>query len=93
MPPAARTAQGVQAVASAPADEVNSLSFEDALAELEQIVRGLEGGQQKLEEAITAYERGSRLRRHCEAKLAQAEQRVQVIVAAGDGALSLRAAD
>jgi exodeoxyribonuclease VII small subunit len=73
--------------------DVAILSFEDALAELEKIVRGLEGGQQKLEEAITAYERGSLLRRHCEAKLAQAEQRVQAIVAAGDGGLSLRAAD
>jgi exodeoxyribonuclease VII small subunit len=72
---------------------VAGLSFEDALAELERIVRGLEGGQQKLEDAIAAYERGAKLRRHCEAKLAEAEQRVQVIVAAGDGAVSLRPAD
>jgi len=93
MPSAARTAPEAQAVAAVPADDVSALAFEDALAELEKIVRGLEGGQQKLEEAITAYERGSRLRRHCEAKLTQAEQRVQAIVAAGDGALSLRAAD
>jgi exodeoxyribonuclease VII small subunit len=90
MPPTAKTAA---VPPDGPADDVASLSFEDALAELERIVRGLEGGQQKLEEAIGAYERGSRLRRHCEAKLAQAEQRVQAIVAAGDGALSLRAAD
>lgn len=67
-----------------------NLSFEDALAELERIVRGLEGGQQKLEDAITAYERGATLRRHCEAKLAEAEMRVQAIVAGNDGALSLR---
>jgi exodeoxyribonuclease VII small subunit len=90
MPPAAKTAAPPHDAAP---DEVAGLSFEDALAELERIVRGLEGGQQKLEEAIAAYERGSRLRRHCEAKLAQAEQRVQAIVAAGDGALSLRTAD
>ncbi|MCW3477854.1 exodeoxyribonuclease VII small subunit [Limobrevibacterium gyesilva] len=70
--------------------DVASLSFEDALAELEKIVRSLEGGQQKLEDAITAYERGAKLRQHCEAKLAEAEQRVQAIVAAADGALSLR---
>jgi exodeoxyribonuclease VII small subunit len=70
-----------------------ALSFEDALAELERIVRGLEGGQQKLEDAIAAYERGAKLRRHCEAKLAEAEQRVQAIVAAGDGSVSLRPAD
>ena len=78
---------------SAPADPgIAALSFEDALAELERIVRGLEGGQQKLEDAIAAYERGARLRQHCEAKLAEAEQRVQAIVAA-DGTLSLRSAE
>ena len=70
--------------------EIAKLSFEDALAELEKIVRGLEGGQQKLEDAIGAYERGAQLRAHCEAKLAEAEQRVQAIVAAADGGLSLR---
>ncbi len=75
------------------ADEVAGLSFEDALAELERIVRGLEGGQQKLEEAITAYERGALLRRHCETKLAQAESRVQAIVERADGSLALKAMD
>jgi exodeoxyribonuclease VII small subunit len=75
------------------ADDVAGLSFEDALAELERIVRGLEGGQQKLEEAITAYERGALLRRHCEMKLAQAEARVQAIVERADGSLALKAMD
>lgn len=75
------------------ADEVAGLSFEDALAELERIVRGLEGGQQKLEEAITAYERGALLRRHCEMKLAQAESRVQAIVERADGSVALKALD
>jgi len=69
--------------------EIATLSFEDALAELERIVKGLEGGQQKLEDAIGAYERGALLRRHCEAKLAEAEARVQAIVVAADGSLSL----
>ncbi len=73
--------------------EVASLSFEEALSELEQIVRGLEGGQQKLEDAIVAYERGAILRRHCEAKLAEAEARVQAIVERPDGSLTLRPAD
>ena len=75
------------------ADDVAGLSFEDALAELERIVRGLEGGQQKLEEAITAYERGALLRRHCETKLAQAESRVQAIVERADGSVALKAMD
>lgn len=79
------------AVTAAPSSpDVAALSFEDALAELERIVRGLEGGALKLEDAITAYERGTALRRHCEAKLAEADARVQAIVAAGDGSLSLR---
>jgi exodeoxyribonuclease VII small subunit len=73
--------------------EVATLSFEDALAELDQIVRGLEGGQQKLEDAIGAYERGAALRRHCEAKLAEAEARVAAIVQHEDGSLSLRKAE
>lgn len=73
-----------------PAQEVAALSFEDALAELEQIVRGLEGGQQKLEDAIAAYERGAALRRHCEAKLAEAEARVAAIVERADGTLATR---
>jgi exodeoxyribonuclease VII small subunit len=74
-------------------DPVAQMSFEDALAELEQIVRALEGGQQKLEDAITAYERGAALRRHCEAKLAEAEARVQAIVERADGTLALKASE
>jgi len=74
-------------------ESLTSLSFEDALSELERIVRGLEGGQLKLEDAITAYERGTALRRHCEAKLADAQARVQAIVAGSDGGLSLATID
>jgi exodeoxyribonuclease VII small subunit len=70
--------------------DVAAMSFEDALAELEQIVRALESGQQKLEDAITAYERGATLRRHCEAKLAEAEARVAAIVERADGTLATR---
>ena len=83
-PPAA-PAQG-----PTPEEAVDALSFEDALGELERIVKALEGGQQKLEDAIAAYERGAKLRAHCEAKLAEAEQRVQAIVAGADGATGLR---
>ena len=80
---------GAKTKSTLPADVV-AMSFEDALAELERIVKGLEGGQQKLEDAIGAYERGAALRAHCEAKLAEADARVQAIVAAADGSLSLR---
>jgi exodeoxyribonuclease VII small subunit len=50
----------------------------------------LESGNQKLEDAITAYERGAALKKHCEAKLAEAEARVQAIVARADGTLALK---
>ena len=70
--------------------DIAAMSFEDALAALETIVRGLESGQQKLEDAITCYERGAALKKHCEAKLAEAEARVQAIVARADGSLTLK---
>jgi exodeoxyribonuclease VII small subunit len=73
--------------------DISTLSFEDALAALEAIVRNLESGQQKLEDAITAYERGAALKKHCEAKLAEAESRVQAIVARADGTLALKTED
>ena len=59
---------------------VENLSFEEAMAELEGIVRGLESGKGDLARAVADYERGAALRRHCEAKLAEAEARVQAIV-------------
>lgn len=70
--------------------DIAAFSFEEALAELERIVKGLESGQVKLEDAIRAYERGNLLRRHCEAKLAEAEARVAAIVERPDGTLGLR---
>jgi exodeoxyribonuclease VII small subunit len=70
--------------------DVAGLSFEEALAELEGIVKALESGQGNLEKAIEDYERGAALRRHCERKLAEAEQKVQAIVEAPDGGPSLR---
>ena len=70
-----------------PAD-IAAMNFEEALAELEQIVRRLEGGQVRLDEAILFYERGTVLKRHCERKLNEAQQRVDRIVIGGDGAIT-----
>jgi exodeoxyribonuclease VII small subunit len=70
--------------------EIETMSFEDALAELEQIVRRLEAGQVKLDEAIRCYERGARLKRHCEGKLEEAQQRVERIVVGAGGSISAR---
>ncbi|HZH47419.1 MAG TPA: exodeoxyribonuclease VII small subunit [Roseococcus sp.] len=70
-------------------EDVDSLSFEAALAELEGIVKSLEAGRSTLAQAIGEYERGSMLRRHCERKLAEAEAKVQAVVE-GKAGLSLR---
>ena len=67
-----------------PAD-IAKLNFEDALKELEEIVRGLESGKGKLDDAIAAYERGSALKRHCERKLAEAEARIEKIALSANG--------
>ncbi len=69
--------------------EISRLSFEDALAELESIVRRLEEGSGKLDDAIAAYERGAMLKRHCEAKLQEAQTRIEKIVLGPDGAVTL----
>jgi exodeoxyribonuclease VII small subunit len=59
--------------------DVKALTFEKALAELEQIVQKLEGGAVPLEESVTIYERGEALKRRCEELLRQAEARVEKI--------------
>jgi exodeoxyribonuclease VII small subunit len=75
-----------------PAD-VAALTFEDALAELERIVRQLEEGKGRLDEAIEAYTRGVQLKRHCEAKLAEAQARVERIVLAANGSVTTQSDD
>ena len=65
--------------------EITKMSFEDALSELEDIVRTLEGGKGKLEEAITAYERGAQLKSHCEKKLKEAQAKVEKISLSAGG--------
>jgi exodeoxyribonuclease VII small subunit len=72
--------------------DIAAMSFEDALAELEQIVRRLEGGQVKLDEAIMSYERGAQLKRHCEKKLNEAQQRVDRIVIGPVGVIGVEPA-
>ena len=67
-----------------PAD-VQKMSFEQALEELEQIVRRLEAGQGTLDDAIGAYERGAQLKAHCETKLKAACARIDKISFAADG--------
>jgi exodeoxyribonuclease VII small subunit len=69
--------------------DIAAMSFEDALSELEQIVKRLEAGSGKLNDAIASYERGALLKRHCEAKLREAQARVDQIVVGADGGLTM----
>ena len=67
-------------------DPIDQLSFEAALAELETIVRSLEQGSEPLDKSIELYQRGDRLKRHCEARLAAAAQeRIEQIKLGPDG--------
>ena len=69
---------------SEPAD-ISAMTFEQALAELEQIVARLESGQAPLEDSIRMYERGAALKAHCQARLESARLRVEKIVIGAGG--------
>ena len=75
------------------AEEIASLSFEQALAELERIVAELESGRTDLEQSISAYERGALLKAHCETKLKEAQLRVERIVIGPAGPSGVEPAD
>ncbi|MFN3607773.1 MAG: exodeoxyribonuclease VII small subunit [Hyphomonas sp.] len=64
---------------------VEKMSFEEALAELEGIVRQLEAGEVELEKSIAIYERGAALKAHCDARLKSAELKVEQIVQGAGG--------
>ena len=73
-----------------PAKSEQNPTFESALAELENIVTRMEGGQLPLEQSLTAYKRGAELLKFCQAQLADAQQQVKVLEA---GALKNLAGD
>lgn len=58
---------------------VAEMSFEQAMSELESVVDRLERGEVPLEESIKLYERGAELKKRCETKLAEAEEKVAQI--------------
>ena len=72
---------------------VKDMSFEEALAELEEIVRTLEDGGGSLDQAIAAYARGAELKKHCEAKLSEAKAKVERITLGPGGQVSLEPVD
>jgi exodeoxyribonuclease VII small subunit len=65
--------------------KVDEMSFEDAMGELEKVVGQLERGDVPLEDSIKLYERGAALKKRCEAKLKEAEEKVAAITLDGDG--------
>jgi exodeoxyribonuclease VII small subunit len=71
-----------------PDPALESLSFEQALKELETIVARLESGDAPLDESIALYARGETLRGHCEARLKHAQERIEKITLAPDGSPS-----
>ena len=70
---------------TAVAADLGALSFEDALTELEKIVRGLETGAADLKTSIDSYERGMALKKHCDAKLKEAQGRIEKITVLDGG--------
>ncbi len=72
---------------------IAKMSFEAALKELEDIVQQLERGDVELEKSIAIYERGAALRAHCEARLKDAQLKVEKIVLGADGNAKAEPAD
>lgn len=70
------------------ADSIDGLPFEQALAELEQIVSRLERGDVPLDESIAFFERGEQLKKHCDALLKKAEARIEKISVSASGEAS-----
>ena len=68
--------------------DISEMSFEDALLELEKIVEQLERGDAPLEKSIDLYERGAKLKAHCQAKLKSAQLKVDKIIVGNDGEIS-----
>lgn len=72
---------------------IEKMTFENALGELEEIVRSLETGQAPLESSIGAYERGIALKKHCETKLRDAQAKIEKITVSNDGTVSTQPLD
>ena len=74
-------------------ERIELLTFEQALQELEVLVRRLEEGRLPLEEALTAYEKGVALKSHCQAKLQAAKLKVDQIMLKPNGDIDLKPFD
>jgi exodeoxyribonuclease VII small subunit len=67
---------------------ISEMNFEQAMSELERIVTQLERGDVPLEDSISLYEKGAELKKRCETKLKEAEQKVAAITLDEDGSVT-----
>ena len=67
---------------------ISEMTFEQAMSELERIVTELERGDVPLEDSISLYEKGAKLKKRCETKLKEAEQKVAAITLDEDGSVT-----
>ena len=74
-------------------EDINNMNFETALKSLEEIVNQLDSGEIDLDKAVEAYERGTKLKEHCEKKLKEAQLRIEKIEVGKDGDLSTKLLD
>lgn len=73
--------------------EVKNLEFEEAIQELETIIKDLETGSAPLSESITFYERGMALKQHCESKLKEAQEKIEKITLDKNGSVKTEPLD
>lgn len=66
-----------------------NISFEEALSELEEIVKKIDNGQETLEAAVNSFERGIVLKNHCEKKLKEARLKIEKITKLADATVTL----
>lgn len=71
-------------------EDINNMNFETALKSLEEIVNQLDSGEIDLDKAVEAYERGTKLKEHCEKKLKEAQLRIEKIEVDKDGDLTTK---
>ena len=67
---------------------ISEMTFEQAMSELERIVTELERGDVPLEDSISLYEKGAELKKRCDTKLKEAEQKVAAITLDEDGSVT-----
>ena len=76
-----------------PDSVIKNLSFEEAMRQLDEVVKRLEAGQDKLDDALALYERGVALRQHCTVKLTEAQARIDRIEVGPDGQITVKPMD